>query len=80
MGPRSMIETAARALAKQQSGTDDFDALDEGLQETLKAEVRAVLGAVREPSDSMAEAGRFPAEDDGPVACWTAMIDAALAE
>lgn len=40
----------------------------------------AVLTAIREPSEGMVEAGRWPAEDDGPVACWTAMIDAALSE
>lgn len=41
---------------------------------------RAAVEAMREPTSSMVEAGRWPAEDDGPVACWKAMIDAALAE
>ena len=31
----------------------------------------------REATPKMTEAGRWPAEDDGPVACWRAMWDAA---
>lgn len=27
-----------------------------------------------EPTAEMVEAGRWPAEDDGPVACWSAML------
>jgi len=44
------------------------------------ARARCALNAAREPTNAMANEGRFPAEDDGPVACWQAMIDAALAE
>lgn len=39
---------------------------------------RKAIEAMREPTDAVIEAGRWPAEDDGPLACWQAMIDAAL--
>lgn len=77
------IIAAARALAKQQSGADDYDALDEALQLALQEEVRVVLRAVREPSEGMVEAAsdrdRF-GYDPLPSETWQAMIDAALAE
>lgn len=41
----SPLIKAARALLKAQSGTDDWDALDEELQATLVAEARAVIEA-----------------------------------
>ena len=79
--PMTPITRAARALAKQQSGTDDYDALDPALQDALKDEVRAVLGAVREPSEGMADAGYVHYnEDEGPWRVFEAMIDAALTE
>jgi hypothetical protein len=31
----------------------------------------------RVPTEAMIAAGLWPAEDDGPRACWAAMIDAA---
>ena len=40
---------------------------------------RAVLAAIREPSEGMCEAGRTAVRDDG-VPGWRAMIDAALEE
>ena len=75
----SPIEAAARALAKKQSGADDYDALDEGLQEALKDEVRAVLGAIPRPSWKMLQAAdniEMAPWDSG----WEAMINAALEE
>jgi hypothetical protein len=85
----SPIDRAARALALAQSGVDEFDALDEGMQETLRQNVRAVVRAIREPSEGMAQAG-FDAEATANAhktqphhvvpAVWQAMIDAALAD
>lgn len=81
-----IIEAGARALALAQSGVDEFDALDEGFRETLRENVRAVLRAIREPTDHMLISGRAPLpEHDEPLLedaenCWQAMIDAALAE
>lgn len=37
----------------------------------------SVLEALMEPTQEMIEAGRWPAEDDGPLACFRAMIQAA---
>lgn len=44
------LERACRALVDAQSGSDDWDALTPEMQEQIRGEVRAVLGAVREPS------------------------------
>lgn len=52
-----MIERAARALAKAQSGSDEWESLDGDLQSQLKAEALAVIEAIREPSEAMASAG-----------------------
>lgn len=43
-------------------------------------QARAAIRAMREPTEKMVEAGEWPAEDDGALACWQAMIDAALGE
>jgi hypothetical protein len=90
------LEKAARALAKVQSGTDEWDAYDQAFQETLIEAVRAVLQAIREPSEVMVEAGAVDVysqtyadhmesevrEDDRRIAqnVWCEMIDAALTE
>jgi len=70
---------AARALMKSQSGVDDFDALDDEMQKGLLDDVRAVLAAVREPSEAMWDAG-FEIYPKYQEEHWQAMIDAALAE
>jgi len=68
-----MIERAARAL---------WEMGDAGVWEDWIPEVRAVLAAIREPSEAMIAAGeQAPCHDDKgdestPV--WQAMIDAAL--
>lgn len=81
----TIIERAAKALAKAQSGVDVYDALDEGMQDTLRENVRAVVEAMREPSERMAKAGAadMPGNTTPPhvaETAWQAMIDAALAE
>ena len=42
--------------------------------------VDAVLDVLMDPTEEMVDAGRWPAEDDGPLACWRAMIQAARKE
>jgi len=80
----SIIDQAARALARQQCGTNDWDGLDPELQERLRDQVRAALGAMSEASETMVAAGRqvafgaIDAQDAENI--WRAMLDAALAE
>lgn len=87
----TIIIAAKRALVKRRCGVDDLDALEPEFVEQIEADVRAVLGAVREPTSAMVEegAGVIPVgqgEEIGPLnysdaaKCWRAMIDAALAE
>ena len=40
-------------------------------------EADAVLDVLMKPTAEMIEEGRWPAEDDGPLACFRAMITAA---
>lgn len=72
------LRRAARALAKHQSGVDDFDSLDEALQDALIEEVRVVLREVREPSVEMKHASdRIAHARDEEI--WQAMIDELVA-
>lgn len=83
----TMIERAARALFTIEHGDDaSFEAWPVIANE-MAVRARAVLQAIREPSEAMEGAGREALEDgaelivDGDAtACWHAMIDAALAE
>jgi hypothetical protein len=43
-------------------------------------QARAAIQALLEPDEAMVEAGRWPAEDDGPFACWTAMLSTIMDE
>jgi len=85
------LESAARALVNAQGGC--FDSLEPEAQEAAIEHVRAVLRAVREPSQEAIVAGRSeispyyinPNTDDTPgnqdaIDVWQAMIDAALSE
>lgn len=83
------LTRAARALAKAQSGVEDFDLLDDEMQDTLRDNVRAVLEAIREPTDHMLSDGAFQifkgeriTEDDIHAAkrVWRAMTKTALSE
>lgn len=78
----TMVERCARKiepLAWAALGVTDTQAHARKRESSLR-KARDVLEAMREPSAEMANEGRWPAEDDGPVACWKAMIAAALAE
>jgi len=84
----SMIERAARALAKSESGHDDWDNLDPPLQDELRSNVRAVIAALREPSRWVSDAGeKYPGTENchsigrhDMHTAWTRMIDALLSE
>lgn len=68
------LTRAARALVLSQSGVDDFDALDEEMQQGLVEDVKAVLGAFREPAEYWA----WRAEDygrGGAVRWYQDMVD-----
>lgn len=80
----TMVERMARAMFLA-----DFDAYhpqfnwDKAHPEVhakFLAMALAALRELREPTEAMIEAGRWPGEDDGPIACIQAAIDAAIAE
>jgi hypothetical protein len=78
------LARAARALVLKESGTDSFDALEPELQEQVIESVKAVLEAIREPSDAMLDAGDhlivLRGEGVQPISVYHTMIDAAIAE
>lgn len=71
-----MVERVARALMREAS--DDPDADKWCSPRPWYGAARAAIEAMREPTGAMIDAGRWPAEDDGTLACWRAMIDAVL--
>jgi hypothetical protein len=83
-----ILDQAARALVLAQSQADCFDDLEPEAQEEARQHVRAVLRAVRTPSEAMLDAGAY--DDFGPPGegvsfggsrlegSWSRMIDAAL--
>lgn len=85
-----LIDRAAKALALAQSG-DDWDNLAPEVQARFKENVRAVLDALRDPDEVMAEAGAEIICNVGPfesaaahandaVNTWRFMIDALRSE
>jgi len=68
----TMIERMARAIYE----TDEFL----GDPEEAIAMARAALSAMLPLSANMIEAGRWPAQDDGPASCWSAMVQVDLNE
>lgn len=84
----SLLEPAARALAKSLSGSDDWDGLDEDLQVDLLTDVRTILTALRVPPPEVARAGEKLLGDERGHSisdwdmrdAWTVMIDALLNE
>jgi len=85
------LRRAALALMQSRGGVGEFDGLDEKTRNGLLQDVRAVLAAVREPSQLMVEAGAeivknvHVEESDEAFASdavntWRYMIDAALSE
>lgn len=81
-----LIEHAARALAKEQSGIEQWDGLDPELQEDLKRDVRTVLSALLDatpevgiPAEKLLGDERGHSIDRHDMAqAWTAMIDGLL--
>jgi hypothetical protein len=74
------MQRAARALVLKESGTDSFDDLAPELQEQATESVKAVVEALREPSEAMALAARDNVTLQDPASVWPAMIDAAMDE
>lgn len=85
------MEIAARALAAARSGAGDYDKLAPAQRLALRSEVRAVLQAIRDPSDRMTAAGAeivrnvHQGESDqafrsDAANTWRFMIDAVLEE
>ena len=77
--PNPIIERAAQALATQdcleQHGPDAGPPPGDAYVE----QVRAVLAAIRQPTDEMLTAAAGVGDEtDFPTAVWQAMIDAAL--
>lgn len=91
----TLIERAYLALSanlKRQAGTKGFASSDDGRYPVLDGcfdmqdAARAVLEAIREPSEAMVKAGKdalpafeAPLQADASD-CWQAMIDAAIFE
>jgi hypothetical protein len=71
-----MVKRVAKAIGEAKLEWEGDSTGEVALRACL---ARAAIAAMREPLWIMIEAGRWPAEDEGPVACWRAMIDAALA-
>ena len=85
----TMLDHAARAIAKVRSGGDDYDALDDELKADLKHEARTMLLALRDPSDEVKQAGAeiirnvrqgesAEAFQSDAANTWRFMIDAAV--
>ncbi|PZQ50537.1 MAG: hypothetical protein DI555_22915 [Novosphingobium pentaromativorans] len=81
------IQQAARALAKKQSGHDDWSCLEEELRAELVSEAKAVIGALRALDENILSAGTAALRNRGfglghsdIAAAWSAMIEAALGD
>lgn len=98
------LERAARALYKSRNEhieiigapfglkgyVPPFEELHPYSQRQYLDEARAVLQAIREPSEAMVSSAHHGIEfsdglseseyKDAPIACWQAMVDAALSE
>ena len=72
MSEIGVVERVARAIAEGWKGGWD----DVAHREAFRADARAAIEAMREPTDAMVRAGHLGAT----AAAWRAMVDAALAE
>ena len=80
-----IIEAAARALCRQAGNPENITMSGKPLWQDYEPEARAVLMAIRDASDTMAEAGRAAAHDrvidmgpDDAKVIYATMLDAAL--
>lgn len=77
----SMIERVARAIARDDYDGDDlWDKLGPGNKAAYKANARAAIEAMREPTEKMSDEGAANNFGKPSYAAWQAMIDAALSE
>jgi hypothetical protein len=72
-----MVERIARTLVATHGNLDDDDS--DALAD-YREDARAVIAAMREPTDAMADAADGCTTDESPTAIWQIMIDAALKE
>lgn len=72
-----MVERVAEAIAISGNGGTWDDWYNEDQREFHRKRARAAIEAMREPTESMVEAG-WNAPGDQPQTHWEAMIDAAL--
>lgn len=84
-----IIERAARALSENLAAQAEklgFVSSDAGRYPVpdgcfdMDEATRAVLRAIREPSEAMARVGAYVADTGAALPAWQAMIDAALGE
>jgi hypothetical protein len=74
------LDHACRALVLSQSGEDCFDGLEPEAQEVVRENMRAVLQAIKEPSEAMLDAAWACALAEDAAGVWRDMIDALLAQ
>ncbi|HEX7856073.1 MAG TPA: hypothetical protein VF503_20525 [Sphingobium sp.] len=78
---KSLLERAARALCTAAGNPENITFEGKPMWQSYLSEARAVLVAIREPSEVMVSAGQDVASWKSNVGeAWHAMIDAALAE
>lgn len=81
-----LIERAARALAKAEHGTDDWNALTPEAREELKETAREVVKALRVPTPGMCLAGEHLLKKERGLSvsisdvhdAWQNMVDEAV--
>lgn len=80
MTHEELIEKVANAICQSDMNDDVFDELSASQKDqylfSAKAAIFTIFAALKEPTDEMADAGLWPHEDDSPVACWQAMLNA----
>jgi hypothetical protein len=79
--PDTMIERMGRAWLEREWPHKIWDGLTFDEEATVRMNVRAILHAMREPTEAMKRAGLDAAGGDGScLDAYEAMIDAAIAE
>lgn len=75
MTDHPMLERVARAMHGSRKQVSTWDDELAAVCDIYLTDARAALTALLELTPDVVEAGRWPAEDDGPDACWSAMIN-----
>ncbi len=80
-----MVESVAKAMAEQGQAHTKWEDCAETFREKMRAQARAAIEAMREPTPAMVDAG-YEADNGedrhlgerGARDCWRLMVDAAL--